>query len=199
MAARQVSRPHRGFTVVELLATLAIAMVLMTIAGSALTSARKVSRVGGEARFILQQLQSVRTSAVGQGAAQGYYFGPNGIAAAGPDANQAFVFWKLNPQDPTPTYVSGTDRLDGNRDTLPISGNDSLVLVNGTASGSGVTQNAPISIGFNMNGQVTVTPGPVTFPYCIRVSDITDPAIVRYVILFDDGTTKVQGNETWCP
>ena len=183
----------------EMLATVAICAVLVAIAGSALTSARKVARVGGEARFILQQLQSVRTSAVSQGAAQGYYFGPNGAGAVGPDANQSFVFWKQNPTDTVVSYAPLTDRLDGNRDALPTSGNDSLVLVDGTASGSGVNQPAPLSIGFDMNGQVTVTPGPVTFPYCIRVSDITDPVIVRYVILFNDGTTKVQGDETWCP
>ena len=52
MAARQVSRSGRGFTVVELLATVAIAAVLIAIAGSALTNARKVARVGGEARFL---------------------------------------------------------------------------------------------------------------------------------------------------
>ena len=195
MAARQVSRRPRGFTVVELLATLAIAMVLMAIAGSALTSARKVSRVGGEARFILQQLQSVRTAAVSQGAAQGYYFGPNGPGAAGPDANQSYVYWKLNPQDPVLSYVPASDRLDGNRDTLPLSGGQSLVVV----TGAGVVQPAPFSIGFNMNGQATVTPGPVVFPYCIKITDVTDAALVRYVILFDDGTTKVQGYETWCP
>jgi len=199
MAARQVGRRARGFTLVEMMATVAICGVLIAIAASALTNARKVSRVGGQTRLILQQLQSVRTSAVSQGAAQGYYFGPNGIAPAGPDANQAFVFWKQNPTDTVVSYAPLTDRLDGNRDTLPTSGNDSLVLVDGTASGSGVNQPAPLSIGFDMNGQVTVTPGPVTFPYCIRVSDITDPVIVRYVILFNDGTTKVQGDETWCP
>jgi prepilin-type N-terminal cleavage/methylation domain-containing protein len=195
MAARQVSRPPRGFSVVELLAALAIAAVLIAIAGSALTSARKVARVGGEARFILQQLQSVRTSAVSQGAAQGYYFGPNGPGAAGADANQSFVFWKLNPQDTPVSYAPLTDRLDGNRDTLPLSGGESLVVV----TGAGVVQPTPFSIGFDMNGQVTVTPGPVVFPYCIKFTDITDPAIVRYVILFDDGTTKIQGDETWCP
>jgi len=51
--------------------TVAICAVLIAMAGSALTSARKVARVGGQARFILQQLQSVRTNAVSQGAAQG--------------------------------------------------------------------------------------------------------------------------------
>jgi prepilin-type N-terminal cleavage/methylation domain-containing protein len=195
MAARQVSRRPRGFTVVELLATMAIAAVLIAIAGSALTSARKVARVGGEARFILQQLQSVRTSAVSQGAAQGYYFGANGPGATGADANQSFVFWKLNPQDTVVSYAPLLDRLDGNRDTLPLSGGQSLVVVTGT----GVVQPTPFSIGFDMNGQVTVTPGPVAFPYCIRITDFTDPAIVRYVILFNDGTTKIQGDETWCP
>jgi prepilin-type N-terminal cleavage/methylation domain-containing protein len=199
MAARQVSKRRRGFTLGELLITVAICGVLIAMAGNALTSARKVSRVGGQARLILQKLQSVRTSAVSQGAAQGYYFGPNGLAPIGPDANQAFVFWKQNPTDTVVSYAPLTDRLDGNRDFLPTSGNDSLVVVNGTASGSGFTQSAPFSIGFDMNGQVTVTPGPVTYPYCVRVTDFTDPAIVRYVILFNDGTTKVQGDETWCP
>ena len=179
----------------EMLATVAICAVLVAIAGSALTSARKVARVGGEARFILQQLQSVRTSAVSQGAAQGYYFGPNGAGAVGPDANQSFVFWKQNPTATVVDYAALTDRLDGNRDTLPLSGGQSLVVV----TGAGVVQPTPFSIGFDMNGQVTVTPGPVVFPYCIRISDFTDPVIVRYVILFNDGTTKVQGDETWCP
>ena len=195
MAARQVSIRRRGFTLAELMVTVAICAVLVAMAANALSSARKVSRVGGQARYILERLQSIRTAAVGQGAAQGYYFGPNGPGAAGPDANQAFAFYKVNPADTVVSYVAGTDRLDGFRDALPVSGNQSLVVVTGV----GVVQPAAFSIGFDMNGQVTVTPGPVLFPYCIRISDFTDPAIVRYVILFNDGTTKVQGDETWCP
>ncbi len=182
----------------ELMATVAICGVMIAIAASALTSARKVSRVGGQARYILQKLQSVRTSAVSQGAAQGYFFGPNGPGATALDpanANQGFVFWKQNPTDTVVSYAAGIDRLDGNRDSLPVSGIESLVVVTGV----GVVQPAAFSIGFDMNGQVTVTPGPVVFPYCIRINDFTDPAIVRYVILFNDGTTKVQGDETWCP
>jgi hypothetical protein len=177
------------------MATVAIAAVMIAIASSALTSARKVARVGGQARFILQQLQTVRTQAVSQGAAQGYYFGPNGPGASGVDANQSFVFWKLNPTDTAVNYAPLVDRPDNIRDTLPLSGGQSLVIV----TGAGVVQPTPFSIGFDMNGQVTVTPGPVVFPYCIRISDLTDPVLVRYVILFDDGTTKVQGDETWCP
>jgi prepilin-type N-terminal cleavage/methylation domain-containing protein len=191
-----VSKHRRGFTLGELLITVAICAVLIAMAGSALTSARKVSRVGGQARLILQQLQSVRTSAVSQGAAQGYYIGPNGPGApVGVDTNTAFIFWKQNPTATAVSYAPLTDRLDGNRDALPTSGGQSLVVV----TGAGVVQPTPFSIGFDMNGQVTVTPGPVVFPYCIRISDTTDPAIVRYVILFNDGTTKVQGDETWCP
>ena len=196
MAARQVIRDRRGFTVAELLVTVAIVAILIAMAGSALTSARKVARVGGQARFILQQLQTVRTNAVSQGAAQGYYFGPNGPGApVGGDTNQAFVFWKQNPTDAVVSYVPLADRQDVSRDELPTSGGQSLVVV----TGAGVVQPNPFSIGFSMNGLPTVTPGPVVFPYCIQITDTTDPAIIRYVILFNDGTTKVQGDETWCP
>ncbi|HVP59209.1 MAG TPA: prepilin-type N-terminal cleavage/methylation domain-containing protein [Myxococcaceae bacterium] len=195
MAARQVTRAARGFTLIELAVTVGICAILVALSASALTSARKVSRVAGQARLILQQLQTVRTNAVGQGAAQGYYFGPNGAGAAGPDANQGFVFYKQDPTATVVNYVVATDRQDPYRDTLPTSGNESLVVV----TGAGVVQPAPFQIGFDMNGQVTVTPAPLGFPYCIRISDFTDPAIVRYVILFNDGTSKVQGDETWCP
>ncbi len=44
--------------------------------------------------------------------------------------------------------------------------------------------------------QVTVTPAAVVFPYCIQVSDPYAPAIQRWVILFNDGTVKVQNNDT---
>ena len=180
----------------EMLATVAICAVLVAIAGSALTSARKVARVGGEARFILQQLQSVRTSAVSQGAAQGYYIAQNGPGAGGADANTAFVFYKQVPTTTSVAYVSGTDRRDTSRDTLPLGGTGSLVVV----TGAGVAQPADFQIGFDMNGQVTVTPAPGGgFPYCLQVTDVVEPGIVRWVILFNDGTVKVQRNETWCP
>ena len=196
MAARQVMGRRRDFTLAELLVTVAICAILIAMAGSALTSARKVARVGGQARYILQQLQSVRTSAVSQGAAQGYYFGANGPGApVGPDTNQAFVFWKQNPTDTVVSYVPLTDRQDISRDELPTTGGQSLVVV----TGAGVVQPNPFSIGFTMNGLPTVTPGPVVYPYCVQITDTTDQAIVRYVILFNDGTTKVQGDETWCP
>lgn len=199
MAARQVTgRAPRGLTLIELMVTVAICAVMVGLAANALGSARKVSRVAGEARYILQQLQSVRTAAVGQGAAQGYYFGPNGAGAAGPDANQGFVFYKLDPTSTVVSYIApplpNADRADNFRDTLPTSGTESLVVV----TGGTVVQPAPFQVGFDMNGQVTLTP-PDAFPYCIKITDFTDPSIVRYVILFNDGTAKVQGNETWCP
>jgi hypothetical protein len=178
--------------------TVAICAVMVGLAATGFSSARRVSRVAGQARYILQRLQSVRTAAVGQGAAQGYYFGPNGPGAAGTDANQAFVFYKLDPASAVVSYVAppapNADRPDPYRDTLPTSGTDTLVVV----TGGTVAQPAPFQVGFDMNGSVTLTPADV-FPYCIKITDFNDPSIVRYVILFNDGTAKVQGDETWCP
>ncbi len=196
MATRQVRRAARGFTLMELMVTVAISAILVALAANALSNARKVSRVAAEARLVLQRLQTVRTNAVSQGAAQGYFFGPNGPGAAGADANQGFVFYKQDPTTAVVSYVALTDRVDYSRDNLPTTNGQSLVVV----TGAGVVQPAPFQVGFNMNGQVTVTPAPGPFPYCIRVSDLTEPSIVRSVILFNDGTTRVQRDgETWCP
>jgi prepilin-type N-terminal cleavage/methylation domain-containing protein len=199
MAARQVTRAPRGFTLIELMAAVAICAILLALAANSLTTARKIARVSGQTRLLLQRLQSVRTAAVSQGAAQGYYIGQNGVAAAGPDAYQAYIFYKLDPTSTPVVYASGVDRPDTTRDFLPRSTNQSLVTVAGTRSGSLLIQPAPLGIGFDMNGQVTVDPPPGGWPYCLVVTDATDPVIVRYVILFNDGSAKVQKDETWCP
>jgi prepilin-type N-terminal cleavage/methylation domain-containing protein len=194
MAARQVMDDQRGFTLMEMMVTVAICAILVAIAANAMAGSRKVARVSGEARFLVQRLQSVRANAVSQGNAQGYYLGPNGLNVVAPDAHQGFVFIKANPTASPVTYISGTDREDPNRDWLPVTGTSSLVVVSG-ASGA---QPAPFAIGFDINGQATVNPA-AAFPYCIQVTDTLDPAVLRYVILFNDGTVKVQKNETWCP
>jgi prepilin-type N-terminal cleavage/methylation domain-containing protein len=195
MAAREMMPRQRGFTLMEVMVTVAICAILVAMATNAVSGARKVSRVGGQARLLVQRLQTVRTNAVGQGNAQGYYIGPNGPGAAGPDADQAFVFIKQNATATNVVYDAVNDRQDPYRDWLPRSTNTSLVVV----TGAGVVQPAPFTIGFDLNGQVTVAPGPVVFPYCIQVSDPTEPALIRWVILFNDGSVKVQKNETWCP
>jgi len=196
MAAGQVISARRGFTLLELMIVVAIGAILAALSASAMSSARKISRVSGEARLLVQRLQTVRANAVSQGAAQGYYIAQNGPGAGGADANTAFVFYKQVPTTTSVAYVSGTDRRDTSRDTLPLGGTGSLVVV----TGAGVAQPADFQIGFDMNGQVTVTPAPGGgFPYCLQVTDVVEPGIVRWVILFNDGTVKVQRNETWCP
>lgn len=197
MATGEVRRPRAaGFSLVEVLVAVAISAILVAMAANALTGSRKVARVAGEARLIVQRLQSTRTNAVSQGAAQGYYIGQNGPGAAGADANTSFIFFKQNPTDTVVNYNAVNDRRDPYVDTLPLSTNTSLV----TVTGAGVVQPAPFSIGFDMNGQVTVTPAPLgPFPYCIQIGDPTDAALIRWVILFNDGTVKVQKDENWCP
>jgi hypothetical protein len=75
-------------------------------------------------------------------------------------------------------------------------------------TGDGIAQPTAFSVGFDINGQPTiatydatytptlVTPGP--WPYCLRVRDQVEQSLRRYVILFNDGTVKVQRDETYC-
>ena len=178
----------------EVMTVVAVIAILSALAAQAVTASQKVNRVTGQARLLVQRLQSARASAVGQGNAQGYYIGPNGLNVVAPNAHQSFSFVKTNPLQPNPVYDPINDRVDNFKDWLPTSGNSSTVMVQG-ANG---LQPAPISIGFDIDGMPTVNPAAV-FPYCFKVSDTLEPSIDRRVILFSDGTVKVQKNETYCP
>ncbi len=198
MAASEVRQ--RGLTLLEVMVAVAISAVLAALAGNALSSARRVSRVSGEARLLVQRLQTARTRAVGQGNAQGYFIGPNGPGAAGPDMNRAYFYVKATPiiSSPNPvSYLAGTDRPDYSPDAIPSTGNISLVTIT-PPPGTGVP--GQLDVGFDIDGLPTVTPwaGPVPAQYCIKVADGQEASIVRWIILFNDGSVKVQGNETYC-
>jgi prepilin-type N-terminal cleavage/methylation domain-containing protein len=194
MAASQVTFDRRGFTLGETMIVVAIAACLVALAVNAYGESQKISRVSAQARLLVQRLQSVRTQAVSQGAAQGYHIGPNGLHVTAGDAHQAFVFYKTDPLTTVVTYDSVNDRLATQRDWLPLVGDSSMVTVQGANGG----QVAPIDIGFDINGMPTVTPA-AAFPYCFRIRDTATASIDRRVILFGDGTVKVQRNETYCP
>jgi prepilin-type N-terminal cleavage/methylation domain-containing protein len=194
MAARQVTFNRRGFTLAEMMTVVAIAGCLAALSVSAYGESQKLGRVNAQARLLVQRLQSVRTQAVSQGAAQGYHIGPNGMSVVATDAHQAFVFYKTNPLTTVVTYDPVNDRLDNQRDWLPTVGSSSAVIVEGENG----AQAAPVDIGFDINGMPTVSPA-AAFPYCLRIRDTVTASVNRRVILFDDGTVKVQRNETYCP
>jgi len=197
MATREVGQ--RGFTLLELMVVVAIVAILAAMSANALSSARRVSRVSGEARLLVQRIQSARTKAVSQGNAQGYFIGQNGPGATGADINRAYFYVKANPVATPVSYVAG-DRPDSYRDVIPSytegGQNTSLVTITGPAA----ALPSSIDVGFDINGQPTVTPTPGGNPavYCLKVADAVETSIVRWVILFNDGTVKVQGNETYC-
>ena len=199
MATREVAR--RGFTLLELMVVVAISAILVAMAGNALSSARRVSRVSGQARLLMQRLQTARTKAVSQGNAQGYFVGQNGPGPGGADINRAYFYVKANAVATTVSYASATDRPDTYRDVIPnvndVGQNFSLV----TITGPGAALPSSIDVGFDINGQPTITPAPGGAPpawYCLKIADAFEVSIVRWVILFNDGTVKVQGNETYC-
>src|SRR4030095_16185943 len=117
-----------------------------------------------------------------------------GLHVVAPDSPQAFIFYKTTPRPAIVTYDSVNDRRDRQIDWLPTYADSSMVIVQG-ANGA---QAAPLDIGVDLKGMHTLTPA-AAFPYCIRIRDTVAPSIDRRVILFDDGTVKVQRNETYCP
>jgi len=203
MAAREVARGRRGFTLLELLTVVAVVAVLLALGINAYTTGTRSSRVTGEARYLVRQLQTVRTKAVAQGNAQGFLVGPIANASADPNGNQTLTFVKQIATATPVSYANGGDRVT-DQTWLPRAGPNPLVEV----TGIGIVQPTGFSVGFDINGQPTIatydaayTPtlvAPAAWPFCLRVRDMVDLSVVRYVILFNDGTVKVQRDETYC-
>jgi prepilin-type N-terminal cleavage/methylation domain-containing protein len=197
-----------GFTVIELMVTMAITGILPPLASSAMTGLRRQARASGQARLIVYRLQTARTLSVAQGWPQGYYF-------AGPgDGNNwlsnvtwcftagcGFAFKATSPTAPA-TYAINLGQEELPIDALPYASNGPLVpvsqLISVTALGVGVPS---FTVGFDLNGLPNINPPPVplTWPLCLAVQDISDASTLRYIIIFSDGTTRIQQlNETYC-
>jgi hypothetical protein len=183
----------------------AIAGVLAALASASLTSLRRQSRVSGQARLIVYRLQGARTLSVSQGWPQGYYFGGPGdtsavLTSAGvpwcPNAGCGFAFKAASPTSPA-TYAPGEEEYP--IDPLPYVNNGTFVQVLAVAA-NGVPQ-LSFTVGFDLNGlpRIDPPPNPMVWPICISVQDLLDATTLRWVIVFSDGTTRIQkSNETYC-
>ncbi len=201
-------RGHRlgGFTLIELMVVVAIAGVLAALASSSLTTLRRQARASGQARLLVYRLQSARTLSVSQGWPQGYYFGGPGdpslvlsnlavpwCAAAG----CGFAFRATSPTA-APTYVPGQEEFP--LDPLPYTTNTGGItqLLQVNATGVAATS---FTVGFDLNGLPSINPppNPLVWPICISVQDVSDATTLRWVLVFSDGTTRIQKiNETYC-
>jgi len=184
-----------------------IAGILAALASSALTGLRRQARASGEARLLVYRLQSARTLSVSQGWPQGYYFGGPGDATA--VLTNAGVPWcvtsgcgfafRATSSTATATYVPGQEEFP--LDPLPFvsSGGASVAqLLSVRANGVPLLS---FTVGFDLNGlpRIDPAPNPMVWPICISVQDISDATTLRWVIVFSDGTTRIQKiNETYC-
>ncbi|HUM09504.1 MAG TPA: prepilin-type N-terminal cleavage/methylation domain-containing protein [Myxococcaceae bacterium] len=203
MAASEVARGRRGFTLLEMLTAVAVIAVLLALGVNAFTTGTRNSRVTGEARRLVRQLQAARTRAVAEGNAQGFLVGPIANASADPNGNQTLTFVKPLPTATPVTYANGVDRVR-DQTWLPRAGPNPLLEL----TGNGIAQPTAFSVGFDINGQPTIATydaayaptlvTPAVWPYCLRIRDQVEQSLRRYVILFNDGTVKVQRDETYC-
>jgi prepilin-type N-terminal cleavage/methylation domain-containing protein len=196
----------RGFTLVELMVVVAIAGVLAALASASLTSLRRQARASGQARLIVYRLQAARTLSVSQGWPQGYYFGGPGDSSAVlssggvpwcAGAGCGFAFKAASPTA-TATYLPGEEEYP--IDPLPFSDNGGLAQQILAVAANGVAQ-LSFTVGFDLNGlpRIDPAPNPMVWPICISVQDTLDATTLRWVIVFSDGTTRIQKyNETYC-
>jgi prepilin-type N-terminal cleavage/methylation domain-containing protein len=195
-----------GFTLIEMMVVVSIAGILAALASSALTGVRRQARASGQARLLVYRLQSARTLAVSQGWPQGYYFGgpgdtsallSNGAIPWCEAAGCGFAFKATSPTA-TATYVPGQEELP--IDALPFVSNGTTISQVLSVTATGV---APLSftVGFDLNGlpRIDPAPNPMVWPICISVQDLSDATTQRWIIVFSDGTTRIEkSNETYC-
>jgi|SoiMethySBSTD1v2_1073268.scaffolds.fasta_scaffold250297_2 prepilin-type N-terminal cleavage/methylation domain-containing protein len=203
MAAREIAGASRGYTLLEILVAAAVIAVLATLGINAMSLGNRSARVTGEARALVRQLQAVRTRAVAEGNSQGLLVGPIANASADPNGNQVLLYVK-QLATAVPTFANGVDRVR-DRSWLPRAGVNPMLEL----TGAGIVQPLAFSIGFDINGQPTIATYdaayaptilvPGAWPYCLRIRDMVDQTLRRSVILFNDGTVKVQRDETYCP
>jgi prepilin-type N-terminal cleavage/methylation domain-containing protein len=196
----------RGFTLVELMVVVAIAGVLAALASSALTGLRRQARASGQARLLVYRLQAARTLSVSQGWPQGYYFGAPGDANA--VLSSSAVPWcgaagcgfpfKALTSTGLATYVPGEEEFP--LDPLPfVSNAGGMAQVLKVAANGVLTPS--FTVGFDLNGlpRIDPAPSPMVWPICISVQDLSDATTLRWVIVFSDGTTRIQKiDETYC-
>jgi prepilin-type N-terminal cleavage/methylation domain-containing protein len=195
-----------GFTLIEMMVVVSIAGILAALASSALTGVRRQARASGQARLLVYRLQSARTLAVSQGWPQGYYFGgpgdttallSNGAIPWCAAAGCGFAFKATSPTA-TATYVPGQEEFP--IDALPYVSNTSSITQVLSVTASGVPQ-LSFTVGFDLNGlpRIDPAPNPMVWPICISVQDISDATTQRWIIVFSDGTTRIEkSNETYC-
>jgi type II secretory pathway pseudopilin PulG len=188
-----------------MMVVLAIAGVLAALASSSLTTIRRQARASGQARLIVYRLQAARTLSVSQGWPQGYYFGGPGDTSAVltsggvpwcSAAGCGFAF-KAATATGTATYAPGEEEFP--IDALPYVNSGGFRQVLAVAA-SGVPQ-LSFTVGFDLNGlpRIDPAPNPMVWPICISVQDTLDATTLRWVIVFSDGTTRIQNyNETYC-
>jgi type IV fimbrial biogenesis protein FimT len=142
------ARPPAGFTLLELMMTVAIAAILLTIGVPSFRYVTKANRASAEINGLLGDMQFARGEAVRRGQPVSICVSTDGLTCTG-----------------TPSWNNGWIVFSDSAPLATVNGADEILKMQPTFSGTDTltADNAITAVTFSREGFTASLPGPVTF------------------------------------